>query len=510
MSMQLSGILQCVATVPCRSSIWASLVLLCWLAPSASAQQVTIAIQPPIDSPGRAIIDVTSAPVQIWSFPDTYAGVSNLGRRVEKFDAFDGTGAAIQVRSLAPGQYEAPISALRFRYEINLRPPAQASDAARVSWLIGSRGLLMLGDLLPVMQAKRDSRGESKRVVDRIELKLPPSWSIYSTEGEQSHGGVAVTDVDRAVFAVGERLRNSQMTTLGNTLKLVANGDWAFTDDEALKIAGDVLKAHLEVFGGLPAKHVTLILFPFPQAVDANKWSAETRGSTVTLLLGKLPSKTAALSRLSVPLTHELFHLWIPNALALGGDYDWFYEGFTTYQAARTAVRLGMLTFPEFLSAIGRAYDSYSTNVDNGRWSLIEASKRRWSGGESFVYAKSMVVAFLYDLKVRSESRGKRSLDDAYRRIFQARRASENVDNAGKGTDGSSAVVNALALGADAQNFVRSFISEPVTINLDAELSQYGLRVEKFGLRTRITVGEGITKRQRDLLRELGYNDYVR
>jgi predicted metalloprotease with PDZ domain len=135
--------------------------------------------------------------------------------------------------------------------------------------------------------------------------------------------------------------------------------------------------------------------------------------------MGKLTSKTAALSQLSVPLTHELFHLWVPNALALTGDYDWFYEGFTVYQAARTAVRLGLLTFPEFLNAIGRAYDAYAVAADHDRWSLVEASKRRWTAGAPSVYSKSMVVAFLYDLTLRSQSHGKHSLDDGYRKMFQ-------------------------------------------------------------------------------------------
>jgi predicted metalloprotease with PDZ domain len=78
------------------------------------------------------------------------------------------------------------------------------------------------------------------------------------------------------------------------------------------------------------------------------------------LLSGRAPSKVAALSRLSVPLTHELFHLWVPNALALEGDYDWFYEGFTMYQAMRAAGRLNLLTFEDFLNSIGRVFDAYA------------------------------------------------------------------------------------------------------------------------------------------------------
>src|SRR5260370_37115968 len=166
------------------------------------------------------------------------------------------------------------------------------------------------------------------------------------------------------------------------------------------------------------------------------------------MLMRKLTLKRGGLSQLSVPLTHELFHFWVPNALALEGDYDWFYEGFTVYQAARTAVRLGLLTFPEFLNAIARAYDAYAAAVDHDHWSLVEASKRRWTVGAPSVYSKSMVVAFLYDLKLRHQSHGKHSLDDAYRKMIQDYRSPDAGSDrvaTGRGTDGNESAANSLA-----------------------------------------------------------------
>lgn len=489
-------------------------------------------IQPPVDSHARAFIEIVSPPVRIWSFPNSYAGVLDLGNRIERLEAFDAAGGEIQVRKTAPGQYEAERSATRFRYEVNLSPPAQPSNAANISWLTFTRGLLMLADLLPTNRSEEGKAADNEKKGTAAEsaivrFTVPNSWEVYSNESQNAAGDFPVTargevqrelafvvpDVDRAVFALGSHLRSSQLSASGMTLRLVTDGEWSFADREALEMAGDVLKAHREVFGVMPAKQGTLILIPFPQTVAANKWSAETRGSTVTLIMGKLPAKTAALLQLSVPLTHELFHLWVPNALALEGDYAWFYEGFTVYQAARTAVRLGQLTFPEFLNAIGRAYDTYAGGVDHDRWSLIEASKRRWTVSESSVYSKSMVIAFLYDLKLRSQSHGKRSLDDAYRKLFQGHRVPDGISTGGaprQGIDGNDEAANALAGTANEQSFVRQFIRDAVTIKLSSELAPFGLRVEQFGTRTRISVGEQLSKPQRDLLRELGYNDYVR
>jgi hypothetical protein len=507
-------------------------VLLCCFASVAKARQVNVVIQPPVDSHARAFIEVIGGPERNWSFPNSYSGVSELGIRIERPEAFDASGAEISVRKVAPGQFEAARPASRFRYEVNLNPPAQPSDAARVSWLTFTRGLLMLADLLPANQsnggkgADNEKNGKASESTI-VRFTVPDSWSVYSNESQNAPGGLRaiarnglekevaflVPDVDRAVFALGMRLRSSEMSASGMTLRLVTDGEWAFADGEALKMGADVLKMGREVFGAMPSKQGTLILVPFPQTVAVNKWSAETRGSTVTLLIGKLPSKIAALAQLSVPLTHELLHFWVPNGLNLGGDYDWFYEGFTIYQAARTGVRLDLLQFQEFLDAISRAYDAYRIGLDHDRWSLVEASKRRWTGGESAVYSKSMVIAFLYDLKLRSQSRSKHSLDDVYRNIFRAHRVLEGASAGSSGepaSDGSEVAIQALGFYPDVQDFGRLFIRNAVAINLQEELSPFGLRVETFGLRTRISVSEALTRQQRDLLHELGYNDYVR
>src|SRR5713226_5152440 len=132
-------------------------VWLCCFASVVKARQVKVVIQPPVDSHARTFIEVIGGPVRIWSFPNSYAGVTELGNRIDKLEAFDPAGAEISVRKIAPGQYEAARPASRYRYEVNLEPPAQTSDAARVSWLTFSRGLLMLADLLP---ANRSEEGK--------------------------------------------------------------------------------------------------------------------------------------------------------------------------------------------------------------------------------------------------------------------------------------------------------------------------------------------------------------
>lgn len=490
----------CAALLICLSSI-------------VSGQRLRIEIRVLPDANGRAIVEGSCAPDTAWSFPDSYAGVLNLGSRIEGLKLYDVAGAEVGYRKIAPGQFQAAAPATRFHYEAKLVAPARASDASRVSWLSSERGLLMLRDLLP--SSATASRPVGQGVT--VRLSLPPGWVAHANTAQNGEGEFELADADLGVFAVGDHLRVSTTKVSGMTFSLVAAGEWTFSDAEALELASKVLKAHTDVFGAVPSREATLILFPFPQSGVADKWSAETRGSSVTLLTGRLPSKVAALAQLSVPLTHEFLHFWVPNGLALVGDYDWFYEGFTVYQAARISVRLDLLTFQEFLNAISRAYDGYSFGLDRDRWSLVEASKRRWTAGEAAIYSKSMVVAFLYDLNLRTLSRNKHSLDEVYRKLFRAyhtdetrERGSAASSQPGQGSDVNEAVLNALGFYAGMQNFGRSFVSNAATINLPELLAPFGLHAETVGLRTRISVSESLTRQQRDLLHDLGYNDYVR
>lgn len=464
---------------------------------------------------GRVVVEGRGAVSSAWSFRDSYAGILGLGNRIEQFALYDEAGKEISTRKLAPGQFEAAKPASHFRYEVNLQPPVRALDSAKVSWLTAERGILMLADLLPLPQSIKQHSGSNNAGADvsaTVQLQLPDSWRAYSSEKEKSAREFEFADTGRAIFAIGAHLRASEVTESGMTLTLITDGDWAFPDRDALEMAGKVLKAEREVFAAMPMKQGTLILFPFARTVSASEWSAETRGSTVTLLIGKLPSKVGALAQLSTPLTHELFHLWVPNGLALTGDYDWFYEGFTMYQAARTAVRLELLTFPDFLNAIARAYDGYLADKDRDRWSLVDASKRRWTNGALSVYSKSMLVAFILDLKIRSQSRGKRSLDDVYQRLFNQNGLAPARSRVAttRNLDGNEAVLNAFAIDPASREVARILTQEPAAIDLQKELALHGLIVEKLGLRTRIGVVDKPDKHQRDLLRELGYNDAVR
>jgi predicted metalloprotease with PDZ domain len=437
-------------------------------------------------------------PTRVWSFRNVYANAVNLGERIEKLTLVATNGADVPVRKLAPGEYESASAATKFVYEMKLDAPLFEGDAAHVSWLTTERGFLMLGDLLPLTQSEKDGGKASAS----LRFVLPLNWTIATGGKAGNDGFFEVADAESAIFFVGQNLREKRQRVGTMEFTFVTAGDWAFSDEEVADLAASILKEHTGTFGGIAQSRAMLVLAPFPRPAGADHWSAETRGETVTLLMGKSPSRTAALAQLSFPLAHELFHLWIPNGVTLDGNYDWFYEGFTLYQALRAAVRLNLLTFQDYLNALGRAFDAYKSAQGRDELSLLAASERRWTLSPALVYNKGMLAAFLYDLSLSQKTKGKRSLTDVYRELFRL-----HNKNAQSRRDGNQAALAALNNAGEMQEVTRRYIESAGVIDLPSAIAPFGLAVESFGARTRIAVAQQLSGAQRDLLRKFGYNE---
>ncbi len=457
----------------------------------ASAQALDVKLKVLPGSPSRVRVEGRrSEAASAWSIRNFYGSAAGLAERVENFALADAGGASVTVKKLAPGEFSAASPANVFSYDFKLDPPAFVSDSAHVSWLTSERGLLMLADLLPTPLTNA-----------RVELILPDGWSVSTTEPPNAATVFDVADAERAVFAVGRDLRVMKGRAGKMSFTVATAGDWAFDDAEAVDSATEILKLHQETAGGAPRQSPKLLLLPLPQTNAAgNLWSAETRGSTVVLLSGRLPSKLAARAQLDGALTHELFHLWVPNGLALDGEYDWFYEGFTNYAALRAAMRRGQLSFDDYLGALGRAYDSYRSARGARELSLPEASQRRWSGSAALVYHKGMLVALLYDLTLMRQSGGKLSLADVYRELFR------RYGQTGTRADGNRAVIETLAATGGMRAFVERYVEGSSEVILSTSIEPFGLKVLPGGARTHVGVSDSLDSTQRELLRNLGYN----
>ncbi len=454
----------------CKSVFICVLVLL-WV--NNAAAQVHISIS---DATEVKVDAELSKPMRSWSFRNAYAGVLGIAERVDDFRAITGSGQDARAKKIATGEFRSDLEATRITYKVKVSE-INGANVSHVSWLTSDYGVLMLADLLP-----QDFTNLS------IDFELPTGWQAESPNPRLD---------EKSVFLVGRSLRKSATTIEQMPLDLVVSGVWKFKDSDALETAGNVLKKYLELTGYRLRGRSTVLIAPLPVAVGSTKWRAETRGSTVLLLLDPAASFTNWIGQLGVIFTHELLHLWVPNSLRLDGDYDWFFEGFTLYIALQTALDLKIINFKEFLATLARVYDSYLSYPDDQ--SLIDASERRWTTAGSFVYDKGMLAAFLYDLQLRTQSAGKITLADRYRELF-ARHAADH-------RNANEAIIALLGSSPAAKDFTKSYIENSTRLELERLLPPYGLTLDSSGSSSQLRVSRALSSDQKRLLRSLGLRD---
>jgi len=474
-----------------KSIIVANIVLIASVAIEAQTLHVRIAVVS--TQPARIRINAEFAkPTDVISFPNAYGGVLGLAERIEKVEARATGGQVIAVKKLAPGEFQTSDQFHQISYEVNLTEPMPPAQGSHVSWLSRERGLLMLSDLLP---RSINDLGTFSSV--QIQLALPSAWTATSNAEKQTSLTYFTEQPDKVVFLIGPQLQEKSQHLGGKDFTVALSGAWPITEKDALKIAGQLIQEYSKLTGFGLKRNAFLMLVPFPGDVGPERWTAETRSNAVVLLLGGRGDRKQIRSMLGIVLAHEIFHLWVPNSLGLDGDYDWFFEGFTIYQALRMDLRLHLISFNDYLDTIARVYDSYLSSPERGKLSLLQASERRWTTSSSLVYDKPTLVAFLYDLQVRSSSVCNASFDDLYRKLFQRVRTRQ--------ADANETIIGVLNEQLGQQSFALEYIEGVGAINLESALAPYGISVMQTSSGTKLSANH-LDKAQKKLLDCLARN----
>jgi predicted metalloprotease with PDZ domain len=431
-----------------------------------------------------------------WSFPDSYADAENLGARISNFNLSDEQGKIVGVKKFTDGEYVADRAAKSFNYEVKTEIPEKITSTAHISWLGENYGLLMLGDLFPQFQTS-----ELQKISAKITFELPFGWKVIGNENKSGEYTFSIDDLDNAVFLVGKGWREKRAWIGKNELNFAIVGEWDFSDDEANQIASRILQEHQRTFGEPSTTKSQIFLLPFPKGDYVLNWRAETRGATVTIISGKMPFKQQGLQRLHEQLRHELFHFWLPNNLVLTGNYDWFYEGFTIYQALRTGIELNYIRFEDYLYTVGET-NSVANAFERNELTLLEVSNNRWRGSTSLLYNKGFMVAFLCDLAIIKASKGKRNISEVFRTVWKKHKVGKQNE------DGNTAILNILKTYPELQEISAKYIEGKATVQIQNEIEPFGLEVKPKGFGIEIKVAEKLSGKQQDLLDKLGYNQW--
>ena len=461
---------------------------------SQDMTEVTIKVEPAtatVRVNSRFAAHGTSGKTKELSFLKSGIGTTDLANRISGLMLADRYGTPVKYRASGPGKFAAETDFYQWNYEVMAAAPANSRSSAHVSWLTDTTGILMLDDIMP----------QSLSSGAKVKIEIPDGWSIATSEKTVGPNTFETSNVEKAVFVVGKELRQIRINAGNSELNVVRSGEWFFGDGELEAIARSIFEEYQKVFGSGPAKNLQIAVLPFPQKdIQKGTWEAETRGNNVTVVSADMPFKSQSPQRLHEQLRHEIFHFWLPNGINLTGNYDWFYEGFALYQSLKTGVALNKIRFEDFLDTLSRAH-----NIDSAqstRLSLIAASQNRWNGGDTHVYARGMATAFLIDLALLQNSKGRNSVSDIFQKLYTSHRPGSPA------SDANTAIFKILQTEPALAEIIELYIKGPQKIEWQIRLAGAGIENEPGNSRTNLRVMTKLNGRQKALLGKLGYNNW--
>ena len=429
-----------------------------------------------------------------------------LGDRIDDLKLLDRDDNPIPFRRIGPGEYLADREIDGWSYTIALSPATDQRAAAHASWFSADAGILMMGDLLPEFGPWSPRRPAwinlappaGSSVVGLPPIEDPTFYKLPKISGGRWY---TVNDADEAVAFLGNDWRTHPIGKPSGA-ELTISGQWNFSDKDGEEMIREILTEYSKLFRQGPPSGPRISLSRFPREMKHGQWEAETRGNVVTIISSDMPFRTQSLQRLHEQLRHELFHLWIPNGVSLTGNYDWFYEGFALYQSLKLAVGLNRIRFEDFLDTLSRAHTIDSAGSQ--RISLIQASTARFSGANTQLYARGMLVGFLCDLALIEKSKGKKSVEDILRAILVKHRKPAQP------ADGNTAVIAELKLNLELVPVVEKYVTGAEKMDWATELAAAGIEDGDAGPKTTLRVKQKLSSRQKTTLDKLGYNNWRR
>lgn len=331
-----------------------------------------------------------------------------------------------------------------------------------------------------------------------VYINLPPTWKDAATALDPATDGLPhhyiAPDYDTLVDSpiVAGNIETRAFLVNGSRHLLVDAGERPGWD--ARRAASDLermITATGKLWGALPFKR-----YLFLNVFRPGGGGLEHRNSTLLTTNAERVQTPEGYARWLSFVSHEYMHAWNVKRLRpieLGPfDYEteprtpslWISEGATNYYAELMLSRSALWTPEAFLASLSDQIDRLQKQPGRLLQSLEQSSMEVWSNSFSGVnasdqtvsyYIKGHIAAFLLDAKIRSESRGKKSLDDVMRvalgrfggaRGFTPREFQETAEQ-----------VSGLRL----DDWFKHSIASPVELDYEGALAWYGLRFTTKG-----------------------------
>ncbi len=271
-----------------------------------------------------------------------------------------------------------------------------------------------------------------------LEVGLPTGWNIATPlpplTSSPPTPNPAVTRYQASSYddLIDSPLQFGQFSSTefqsdGATFTCACIGSTNWDKAKVAVVLTKIVHAAIQVFGKPPFRHY---LFLYHIGGGGFSGGLEHHNSTVIHLGSSL--RDGSSEEFQSVTAHEFFHAWnVKRVRPLGlGPFDytqpvrtaslWWAEGVTDYYADLILFRAGLRDRSWLLNDLSDRIGELENTPSRHRVTLEEASRRAWEGGsEGFdglsYYLKGSLAGLYFDLRIRTLSGGKRSLDDVMR-----------------------------------------------------------------------------------------------
>jgi len=470
--------------------------------PGAHIFQVTVSVDQP-DPQGQRFL------LPAW-IPGSYM-IRDFARNIVRLKALDDTGRAVRV--VKEEKHGWRCAALQPGRTLNLAYEVYAYDlSVRAAHLDTTHGFFNGPSvfLLPLGREREPCRVDIIAPAERRlrDWRLATALEPMAGTARGHFGAYRARNYDELIDCPVEmgRFALHRFDVLGVEHQIAVTGAGPRLDLARLGVdLTKVCEAHVRMFEPRTRKPPFARYCFLTMAVDEGYGGLEHRSSTALLCRrDDLPyrgmkSATQAYRRFLGLASHEYFHAWNvkrikPTAFV---PYDlqrenytpllWLFEGFTAYYDDLGLRRAGLLTPDQYLAELAATITTVSQHSGRRKQSLAESSFDAWikyykadeNAPNAIVsyYQKGALVAAALDLLIRSQTAGRRSLDDAMRLLWRQYKSAGDA-YAGIAEEDVAPVI-LQATGVDAVRPLRAWTREMRDPDLAELLPAFGVQVER-------------------------------
>ncbi len=394
--------------------------------------------------------------------PDRWSGVENLHKAVDDIEA---EGARLQ--RLSPAEYKlthAPNAQIAFRYAVRQE----------------GRGDPVAGEGPPFRAVVRDDRFTTLGWALFAEVAGPAGRPAQFRWGAAPEGWTLASDLDHttkvnntgdlldSVLVGGSGLQIIEREAAGGRMRVAVHGDWKFRPDALSDLLVRIAETSSGFWGDRDEDFFVAVT---PLASPPGRGSAQY-GVGLGDAFSLWATTDASEASLQHIVAHEHQHVWFPTRVGgvrTGSDEPldyWFSEGFTDFYTLRLLLRSGVWSLEEFVEDYNRILRDYASSpVIGAPNAIIPAGFWEDPAVADLPYLRGLMLATLWDHRLRRETGGERDLDDV---VLAMKARAESQDGRGKAVDNLRHAY--AAMGGDLDADIRRMVDGGAPVTLPADL----------------------------------------